>query len=305
MKCHLLIPCLGIAVWSNAADNQPPAEGRPGSPIGVKQSESTLFPRPYPKPATIPMTMKAICGEDPAASFRVRLDAVHRQGTMLTDAEIEALYWLLHKKDADDKIAPGEMNALKNDVSSLLFSQAKRPTAFTTHLYDLFYDESQNIVWRDYCVQFLSLLYAKETLEWRARIKKVMWDGIKEPKSSVAGTCLIGLYRRAELTKEERVRLWDHADAMAFDSKRPQALRMTALQIVAESGDKAKLPRFRKIAADTTEPINVRMSAIGGIGLLGNMEDLKLLEPYRTGSDTRLRTAATAATRRIAGEKPQ
>jgi hypothetical protein len=67
------------------------------------------------------------------------------------------------------------------------------------------------------------------------------------------------------------------------------------LQIAAVAAHPGALPFAKKYAVDAALPVNLRMSALATIGMLGGREDLPVLRDQSKSSELRLTLAAKSA----------
>ena len=87
--------------------------------------------------------------------------------------------------------------------------------------------------------------------------------------------------------------------AWAFSDQVNPDLRMTALQISAELGDRQTLPVALELADTASTPLRMRLSAIASVGQLGDSANRKQLEAYANEGNAYVRVAAKAALKRL------
>ena len=85
---------------------------------------------------------------------------------------------------------------------------------------------------------------------------------------------------------------------LSEDTKCGELAKITSLQICAKLGEKNVLPVARQISTSGAS-VPLRMSAIAAVGTLGEESDRLMLEKYAASTDTRLRTAAQSALKRL------
>ncbi|MDT8392059.1 MAG: hypothetical protein RRC34_16275 [Lentisphaeria bacterium] len=232
-------------------------------------------------------------------AFPARLDAARRLGENLSPQTIHILCKFLDRPANRDTIAPGELNALKNDVLDILVRQSRMPADLGYHLIKMCNDEGHDAVWRDYCIQFLRVCHQRaRTHKEQADIEKTLWAAT-DKNWSISGTALISLELLKDAVDQQKVVA--RGFAIASDDTFTTAARMTALQICANAGHKDILPVARNLAA-SNDSVPLRVAAIGAIGLLGEESDLKNLTLWGSSSDVRLKAASKAAMERIQGK---
>lgn len=91
----------------------------------------------------------------------------------------------------------------------------------------------------------------------------------------------------------ERIRV-----ALAGNSDAPVTARVPALQIASRLDCKSVLENARELAL-TGSPLNLRISAIAAVGIIGGEDDLGLLKQILDSSDKHAHKAAAAAMKNI------
>ena len=291
---------------------QPARQAGVGSPVAPTNVTATRGPNlaphiaqrsfpgiAWPDLGTSPPGLAGIMGQKGEQGFPARLKAVHDLGQDLPEAEVAGLYSLLYRKKGEDGLPPDGLNALKNDAANALKAQHQPPKDLARHLMSMYYDPTQDAIWRDYCVQHLGSLYAKTADEQEQRwIRDLFWQATEETAGSIAGTALIALSDNAGQPGIGKADVVARALALAQDAKCSETSKTTALQICAELGEAKVLPAARALAA-SARSIPLRMSAIAVLGTLGGEVDRPVLEGYAAGADGRLRTAARSALSRL------
>jgi len=235
--------------------------------------------------------------------YLLRIKAVHALSKNLSDSEILCLYLFLNRKQGQDNLPLEEVNAIKNDVVSVLKVQETKPACLANNLMAMYYDREHDNVWRDYCIQHLGNFYSKigDPAEQKLA-RETFWKAAEEMQISIAGTALIALSNNTGSPGFDKAAIGNKALALVLDPKCGELAEITALQICANLGEKGVLPPARKIS-DSSASVPLRMSAIAAIGTIGEESDRLLLEKYSASSDTRLRTAALSALKRLAGSR--
>jgi hypothetical protein len=262
-------------------------------------------PAPAPSPTvriarldTYPPSVSGVLGLGETRDHMARTKALKQLGTALSSAEIAALYLLLDRQNNEDKLKPGQLNALKDAAVGLLEKQSTPPPELAHNLIAMYHDKRHDVVWRDYCIQHLGTFYRKiPSAADKAAAHRLFWAGTDEKAGTFAGTSLIALTANSDLTGGGQ-QIAGKAVQIATDTTWSEASRVTSLQIAANLGDESILPVARQ-AVGSGASTHLRMSAIAAIGTLGSEKDRLLLEKYAASTDTRLRAAATSALGRL------
>lgn len=95
-----------------------------------------------------------------------------------------------------------QFNSEKNDAANILFSLPRLPDGVVKELSLAVVRESEDIVWRDYAIQFLGLALEKRQTnksfishEDELLIKNVLNKALEMKEGTLAGTALFALYR--------------------------------------------------------------------------------------------------------------
>ena len=290
-----------------AEERRPAAETHAGSPESKSKpvASGPSTPENLPKlrlsynTNQIPQSLSVIMGTAQKTDYFTRIKAVHALGRGLSDDEIQALFMLLNCKQDQDSLSLEQLNALKNDVVNTLKSQTQKPLDLANNLMAMYYDKTHDDVWRDYCVQHLGGFYPKiGNADEQRMARDLFWCATHETDSSIAGTALIVLANNMDQPDIARDAVANKALLLSEDAKCGELAKITSLQICAKLGDKKVLPTARHIASSGAS-VPLRMSAIAAVGTLGDESDRAMLEKYVTSTDTRLRTAAQSALKRL------
>ncbi len=243
--------------------------------------------------------MTVIMGHGEDKRYVARLKAVHALGRDLSEQEVASLSDLLYRKQGEDSLPMDQLNALKNDVVNILKLQHRKPQTLARLLMALHNDRSQDVVWRDYCVQHLGSIYDQmDDSQEKAWAQGLIWKATTETDSSIAGTALIALANNTGEAGIDAAAVAEKALALCQDPRAGEAARITALQICATLDEKRALPLARGMA-ESARSAMVKMSAIAAIGTLGDESDRALLGTYVASSDVRLRKSARSALKRM------
>lgn len=119
--------------------------------------------------------------------------------------------------------------------------------------------------------------------------------------ANIAGTSLIALKRLPDNTQADKAAVAEEAYKLMQSSETADLVKVTALQIGSELHDSRFYP-LAKTILDSNAEVQLKMSAIAAIGLLGNTSDYALLEKYQRSTDIRFRAAAKQAAKNIGGK---
>lgn len=251
-----------VAAWGSGLPSCAPAffTQSSGSPLRAENDLSAIF--------------------DPTANVSTRLKCVHALGPALNSDQITRLYQFLKARpDSRESNLPA-LRLIKNDLLNALMDQSIAPAGLTAVMSDIYHDEAQDLVSRDYALQHLVTWCeqgAPDASDSKSKARAVLVEAA-EQNTAVGGAALLGLHQLAA---------WD--PAMSRDFIRKRALQMassagaaiemrtTALQVCAEEGIAEALPVARSLAFGEA-PAALRISAIAAVGRLGGPADLVALQ---------------------------
>lgn len=237
---------------------------------------------------------------DKAVPFPRRLRAADRLGITFHPGQADRIYDFLGRKDSDDPLPPEQLNALKNNVAEALLRLKPPPDDFGSRLIEMYEDGTQDIVWRDYCIQFLGSWYSmNRDSDERHRVAETLWDAANR-NWSIAGTALLSLKRAGPGPGIDHDAVGRRACELALDTEANENARVTALQVAADLGaDDALDIAVAVLDSKKKESAMLRVSALAALGTLGGEESIPVLQPFCRNPDIRLRSAANAAVKRI------
>jgi hypothetical protein len=247
---------------------------------------------------------------DGKEDFRKRRSAIARLPARLTDSDWEPLREFLLKKDSLDNEQLGQV--LKNELMDALCAMNPPPVGLGEVLAQIYNDNGQNGVLRDYAVQHLAT-YAEQlegstdqaAIEERQKVRSTLWEALNETGDSIAGTALLGLKRlRDEGAQIDENRLKEKALEMANDNAAGELTHITAYQVCAQLNIQSALPLI-EAAVKQSPTVSMQMSAIAALGLMGSSADIPLLENLLQGNEERLKPAAQHALEQIAARQNQ
>lgn len=303
------------------SNTTPPSQASTPSPASSQNSQQTLSNHlDKIHSLTISPTVRTIIGLDGNAGSRdQRMNALRRLNRTITPEDVKALVWFLDvHSSGQTNLPPAQMNALKNDVLDVLLRQDTHVEGLATELVRMFNDEQHDIMWRDYCIQYLATCYvqtqsaadtqtnapinsATATGTDPQAIESAYWQAIKQKDTTIAGTALLGLIQLTGYTNRaafDTNKIGTAAVSLATDPMTSEPSRITAMRICAMMNRTDVLPTARTVA-QTGETIPLRMSAIATLGDLGKSDDRELLESLARDSEKRIQTIAKSAIQKL------
>jgi hypothetical protein len=309
-KVVVVVSCLlaGVLLWPVLRQKavSPPLATLPQATLSRPLSiiPTNLIQRAVAKPAldSIPSRCTAILGQEDGVGFNARYAALKRLQPPLASNEVQALCLQLYRHSDEDPLPEDDLHAFKNEVANTLLRQKPPLEELPWHLLQMYADQQQGEVWRDYCIQHLGALYHRADSSTRHAIADLFWQATATKDGTIAGTTLLALednVRKADIPRE---RLAARALAIAQDETFGPEPRATALQVCVLLNERRALHPARNLAR-TQSPTILRISAIGALGLLGEPDDLAVLQPLTRDEDMRFRQAAVAAVKRLTEAK--
>jgi hypothetical protein len=310
----ILATLLAAGVWRVVMHRDSKPEGGMSGPVSDEGSSLPdsvdLVPMKGPLRAEASLSAPVGLLVDEQADYMQRLAAAREVSTNLTVPEREALYAFIRQKNATDEDQSGRV--LKNAMMDSLCEMDPVPPGLGNLLVDVFYDESNDVVVRDYALQHMvafqeglsrSLEQSRGRQDESKRVVETIWAALSETDSSVAGTALLGLSRLSESMKQsDRRRVSTEALRLAQLDGVGELTRISAFQVVAGLDAKEALPILIQ-AAQGGETLALRISAIGALGRVGDSSAVNLLANLYAGPDVRLRIPAERALRAIEEKK--
>ena len=204
------------------------------------------------------------------------------------------------------KLTKGQENAFKNDILNALLFQRDYHSRLLEVLGLMRKDPKQNLVMRDYALQFIAA--ANEGNQIEEVIYEAHWDTIKnrgetQESSVLAATSMLHLLSANDLGKlndTEKLTLQKAAYDLANDKDAPSSARITALQVCG----KLELGHVRELALSLSNSkateYHLRIAAIATLGDLDyDSATNQYLHQLVLGNDRRLRKPAISALSRI------
>ena len=256
-----------------------------------------------------------VCGEDAATAgrYEARNDALRSIARRrdLPEKDVAALVAYLRSKD--DAMRVERVAALKNDVMNLLRSQEPPAEGLVETLIVMF--EGRDISTHnsstpnspthphppavlDYCIQHLGAMLDELDENGRRRVRAVLAKAAKRTKQPYAGTALYSLAEDARATPAQDKELKGLALALCKPEAN-HAARIAAIQLAGERGYADALPILRETLSAPSRDAVLDIAAIGSVGLLGDADDIPLVESVAARGGRRYSVAANAAIERI------
>jgi len=152
----------------------------------------------------------------------------------------------------------------------------------------------------DYCIQHLGAMVNELDDERRARVRGVLVKAAREKTKPYAGTALYSLAEDKRATAAEEGVLKRLTLALCKPCAHNGA-RIAAIQLAGQRGYVEVLPVLRETLSGEKRDAVLDTVCIGSIGLLGNADDIALIERFK--GDARRSAAVEAAIKRIKGRE--
>jgi hypothetical protein len=236
--------------------------------------------------------------------YTARMAALQRLPQILSTNDATALVqWLTIPYDPTCGLTSQEYNGLKNAAADLLLRQPEVSPAWVSSFATMFRDETYDLVWRDYCLQFLAVGQGRlsgrrepEAVAAHALALAVLRAATTQRTETFAGTALLGLQAIARWNPEgmPTAEVATLATAVAKDDRSSEPCRITALRVAALHGAKEVLPVARELA-QTGATEMLRLAAIASLGELGGASDQALLDALTHDGGPHVASTATQA----------
>lgn len=218
----------------------------------------------------------------------------------LTDDEAHALIAALRQDKPRTGQAGVQEHYLQHVIMQRLLYDKSRTAIALNGLIAIASDVTLDPVTRDYALQHLGTWGQTATVEEVELIRAALWNGVKQPDFTLAGTTLLGLQRMLihHADDNENARLSGEALRIASDAQYSPASRATALQVATRMNNPQALPVARSLAqTETTIPL--KLAAMAALGSLGSESDEALLVEMQASSSASIQPALAAAIRQI------
>ena len=315
----VLVAMLFVVASRNRQQLAPPPDV-PVSPCPTEVRIKAVERKPEPSDHEVIEASAAVaivCGEDaPTADrYEARNDALRSIARRrdLPEKDVAALVAYLRSKDGAMRVE--RVAALKNDIMNLLRSQEPPVEGLAETLIVMFegrgisthnssthnsptHPHSPAVL--DYCIQHLGAMVNELDEERRARVRGVLVRAAREKTKPYAGTALYSLAedKRASAAQEGELK------RLTLTLCKPgvnNVARIAAIQLAGQRGYAEALPVLRDTLSGEKRDAVLDAVCIGSIGLLGNADDIALIERFR--GDARRSAAVDAAIKRIKGRE--
>ncbi len=220
-------------------------------------------------PRSVPASIQRIASTTNLAPGD-RLEAVLSLGEKLSREEITALYSFLKSPSAREEKDLPVLYGLKNEILNVLRHQTAPSVGFTRTMVEIYSNQDQDSVLRDYAIQHLTAWYeqgAPDAPDAKEKIRAVLRLAAHEP-NGIAGTALLGMHRlSAESASFDGKEIDQFALAYARSTGTDLATRITAIQVCSERGIKAVLPAIESLPQQAGS-LPLRLSATAAMGQL-------------------------------------
>ena len=152
----------------------------------------------------------------------------------------------------------------------------------------------------DYCIQHLGAMVNELDDAKRSRGREVFVRAAREKTKTYAGTALYSLAEDKRATREQERELKRLTLALCKPGVNNVA-RIAAIQLAGQRGYAEALPILRDTLSGGKRDAVLDTVCIGSIGLLGNADDIALIERFK--GDARRSAAVEAAIKRIKGRE--
>lgn len=188
---------------------------------------------------------------------------------------------------------------VKNNLMNRLIAQKNPVSDMNASFIAIASDKNQDIVVRAYAVQHLRPLYEKSR---DVAVKIFLYEALKEEDTEVSGGAMLALnylMNQDEYRSDfDRAPVIQQAKKIALDDSANGNNRITAIQVASAGNDPELADGLRKILADADTHSALRISAIAGLGAVGDDSDIAFLNVIAQSKKFESR-AARAAIRKI------
>ena len=292
----------------------PPDVPVAASPAGVRIKAVERKPEPSDHEVVEASTAVAVvCGADATTAdrYEARNDALRSIARRRDMPEKDVAALIAYLRRADDAMRVERVAALKNDIMNLLRSQKPPVEGLAETLIVMF--EGRGISTHntsthnspthphppavlDYCMQHLGAMVNELDDAMCNRVREVLVRAAREKTKPYAGTALYTLAedKRASAAQEGELK------RLTLALCKPDVnniARIAAIQLAGQRGYAEALPFLRDTLSGARRDAVLDTVCIGSIGLLGNADDIALIERFR--GDARRSAAVEAAIKRI------
>ena len=188
---------------------------------------------------------------------------------------------------------------VKNNLMNRLVAQNKPMPGLNAALIAIASNKNQDIVVRAYAVQHLRPLYERNR---DIAIKDFFYQALLEEDTEVSGGAMLALnylMNHDEYAADfDRTPVIRQAQKIALNDTANNNNRITAIQVASTTSDPELVEGLRKIISDKNNHSALRISAIAGLGAIGDESDIAALKVLAQSKNFEKR-AASAAIKKI------
>lgn len=192
---------------------------------------------------------------------------------------------------------------VKNNLMNRLVAQSRPMPGMNVAFIEIASNKNQDIVVRAYAVQHLRPLYERNR---DIAIKDFFYKALLEEDSEVAGGAMLAL--NYLMNQDEYGSVFDRAPVIqqakkiALNDTANNNNRITAIQVASVEKDPVLADCLRKIISDENSHSALRISAIAGLGTIGDESDIATLKVIAQSKNFEKR-AAHAAIKKISNRR--
>ena len=290
-----------VVALRNRRKSAPPTEvsvAVPTAEVRVKAVERKIETVAEGEAVVASDAVAIVCGADSATAdrYEARNDALRSIARRRDLAEEDVAALVAYLRAQDDNMRSERVAALKNDVMNLLRSQNPPVEGLADELIGMFYGGNHPSAVLDYCIQHLGAMQDELNDAMRGRVRKMFVEAARRTSQSYAGTALYSLAEDKLATAAQEGELKRLTLALCKPGVNNVA-RIAAVQLAGQRGYAEALPTLRETLSGDRRDAAIDIVCIGSIGLLGNEDDIALIERFR--GDARRSAAVEAAIKRI------
>ena len=192
---------------------------------------------------------------------------------------------------------------VKNNLMNRLVAQNKPMPGLNVALIAIASNKNQDIVVRAYAVQHLRPLYERNR---DIAIKDFFYQALLEEDTEVSGGAMLALnylMNHDEYAADfDRAPVIRQAKKIALNDTANNNNRITAIQVASTTSDPELVEGLRKIISDKNNHSALRISAIAGLGAIGDESDIAALKVIAQSKNFEKR-AALAAIKKISNRR--
>ena len=192
---------------------------------------------------------------------------------------------------------------VKNNLMNRLVAQNKPMPGLNAALIAIASNKNQDIVVRAYAVQHLRPLYERNR---DIAIKDFFYQALLEEDTEVSGGAMLALnylMNHDEYAADfDRAPVIRQAKKIALNDTANNNNRITAIQVASTTSDPELVEGLRKIVSDKNNHSALRISAIAGLGAIGDESDIASLKIIAQSKNFEKR-AASAAIKKISNRR--